>query len=59
MTVIRNGSIISLFLVSVLITSHFGKNPMKGGSPPKDKKLIINENLMILKLLIELMICFI
>lgn len=28
-----------LFLI-VIIAIHFGKNPNKGGSPPKDNKLI-------------------
>jgi hypothetical protein len=37
-----------------LITIHFGKNPMNGGNPPKDKKLIIRDILIILfKLIIN------
>lgn len=29
----------NLFLITIIAT-HFGKNPNKGGKPPKDNKLI-------------------
>lgn len=51
MAAVKN--IISLF-VNQLITIHLGKNPMKGGSPPKDKKFSSNENLICLVLFMML-----
>jgi hypothetical protein len=38
------------------ITIHLGKNPKKGGSPPKDIKLINKQNFNILKLLLNIKI---
>lgn len=35
-----------LLLIRKLITIHLGKNPIKGGIPPKDKKLINKDNLI-------------
>jgi hypothetical protein len=33
-----------LFVISSIIINNFGKNPKKGGSPPKLKKRIIRRN---------------
>jgi hypothetical protein len=48
---------IPLFTIQ-LITIHLGKNPMNGGRPPNDRKLIINVNLFSLLLFIEFESCF-
>lgn len=37
-----NINIFSLIMFWIII--HLGKNPKNGGKPPKDRKLIINEN---------------
>lgn len=42
-----------LFFNIKLITIHFGKNPMKGGNPPIDRKLINKDSLIILFKLIK------
>lgn len=34
------GIIILLFFVISWIIAHFGKNPVKGGSPPKDSMVV-------------------
>lgn len=39
--VIRNSP---LFVIQ-LITNHLGRNPMNGGRPPRDIKLIMKDNL--------------
>lgn len=38
---------IKLFINKKLIIIHLGKNPIKGGNPPRDKKLINKDNLII------------
>lgn len=35
-----NVKIKSLFIIKKLITIHFGKNPINGGNPPSERKLI-------------------
>jgi len=55
-TIIIAVIIIIVLLVIQLITIHFGINPINGGSPPRDKKFNINENLIILFLFIMLLI---
>lgn len=43
-----------LFFNIKLITIHFGKNPINGGNPPNERKLIIRDILIILfKLIIN------
>lgn len=37
---------VKLFTIIVWITIHFGRNPIKGGSPPSDKRVVNNMNLM-------------
>lgn len=50
---------INIFLsVMFWIIIHLGRNPRKGGNPPKDKKLIINENFRV-ELFILIKSCFI
>lgn len=41
-----NIKIKKLFFNKKLITIHLGKNPIKGGKPPKERKLIINDILI-------------
>jgi hypothetical protein len=36
------------------INIHLGKNPKKGGSPPKDRKFIIKQNLINGKLFLNM-----
>lgn len=40
-----------LLLIKKLIIIHFGKNPIKGGKPPNDKKLI-NKLILIKKFIL-------
>lgn len=50
---------INMFLSAIFwITIHLGRNPRKGGNPPKDRKLIINENFNV-ELFILMNNCFI
>lgn len=44
-------------LIKKLIVSHFGKNPRKGGSPPKDKKFNIKIIFIVLLDLIIVIWC--
>jgi len=46
-------------LINLLIVNHLGKNPKKGGNPPKDKKFIVIEIFNILLIFIELVSWFI
>lgn len=39
--------IIKSFIISELIVNHLGKKPIKGGSPPILRKLILIENFTI------------
>lgn len=41
------------------IVSHLGINPRKGGNPPKDKKFIINNSLIMILLFNEIINCLI
>lgn len=34
------------FFSIIIITSHLGKNPIKGGNPPRDRKFINKINLV-------------
>lgn len=43
-----NVKIKKLFFNRKLITIHFGKNPMNGGNPPNERKLIISDILIML-----------
>ena len=43
----------------IIITIHFGKNPMKGGIPPRDRKFIENRSFAVLFLFMLLIIWFI
>jgi hypothetical protein len=54
--IIIKAIIIRFISVIQLIIIHFGMNPRNGGSPPNDKKLIMNDNLIGLFLFIELFI---
>ena len=44
--IIIKGKIYLLLLIIDWIVNHFGKNPMKGGIPAKDRKLIIKKILI-------------
>lgn len=49
-----NGNKKKLFFTSIWIVNHFGKNPMKGGRPPKERKFIIkNIFIGVLKLILQ------
>lgn len=47
--------IILLFVIHLMMI-HLGKNPMNGGNPANDRKLIINESLVILFLFNDILI---
>lgn len=46
--IIINNKTIWFILVNDSRTNHLGKNPKKGGKPPKDKKFIKNKNFIVL-----------
>lgn len=48
---------LNLLWTRLLIVNHFGKNPRKGGKPPRERKFIINRNFVVLVWFINLNIC--
>ena len=45
---------LKLFMIIVWITAHFGKNPINGGRPPSDNKVVNRINLVVVFLAVDI-----
>ena len=52
--IINKVNIVNISFIMKLMVNHFGRKPMKGGNPPRDKKFIRNNNFVCLDWLIAL-----
>lgn len=46
--IINKVNIVNISFIMKLMVNHFGRKPMKGGNPPRDKKFIRNNNFICL-----------